>query len=262
LSISDFDQALEEITPEDLLSEPPEADNPIICSEVPDDGIQPHDSVGQEIIRVVYRALSTLEGGLPCEDTDPSHLAPMDVAKGSSTLEVAAKEDPAPEGGAGSDPAPEGIEAGSPSAASMDIHVGSPPVQSKEAAVTHLSMALVGLVTLEASEPDARSLPPADGAEVPPSHAFDIIPANLPSSSNVSTLPALGLPLFLSDLQVSQLSLFYCSHWQISFFSYLLIIIGCSWWCICPTEILRCSCPQSSFISDAVEPSTASKTNR
>jgi hypothetical protein len=31
-SISDFDQALEEIIPENLLSEPPEADNPIICS--------------------------------------------------------------------------------------------------------------------------------------------------------------------------------------------------------------------------------------
>jgi hypothetical protein len=32
LSISDFDQALEEIIPEDLLSESPEADNPTICS--------------------------------------------------------------------------------------------------------------------------------------------------------------------------------------------------------------------------------------
>ena len=32
LSISNFDQALEEIIPEDLLSERPEADNPTICS--------------------------------------------------------------------------------------------------------------------------------------------------------------------------------------------------------------------------------------
>jgi hypothetical protein len=99
----------------------------------------------------------------------------------------------------------------------MDVHVGSSSVQFEESAVTHLSTALAGLVTLEAIEPDARSPPPADGAEVPPSHAFDIIPADLPSSSNVSTLPALGLPLFLSNLQVSQLSLFYCSHWQTNF---------------------------------------------
>jgi hypothetical protein len=49
LSISDFDQALEEIIPEDLLSEPPEADNPTIFSEIPDDGLLPHDSTEQEI---------------------------------------------------------------------------------------------------------------------------------------------------------------------------------------------------------------------
>jgi hypothetical protein len=164
----------------------------------------------------------------------------MDVAEGSSALEVAAMEDPAPKGGTRSDPAPKGVEAGSPSTTSMDVHVGSLPVQSKEAVVTHLSTTLTGLVTLETSEPDARSLPPA---EVHPSHAFDIIPADLPSSSNVSTLPALDLPLFLSNLQVSRLSLFYNSYWQNSFFAYLFIIIGCSWWCIFPTEILRCSYP-------------------
>jgi hypothetical protein len=36
LSISDFDQALEEVILEDILSEPPEADIPTICSEVPE----------------------------------------------------------------------------------------------------------------------------------------------------------------------------------------------------------------------------------
>jgi hypothetical protein len=72
----------------------------------------------------------------------------MDVAEGSSVLEVAAAEGLAPEG----------VGVGSVSAASMDIHVGSPLVRSEEAAVTHLSTALTGLVTLEASEPDARSL--------------------------------------------------------------------------------------------------------
>ena len=200
MSISVFDQALEEIIPEDLLSQPPEANNPTICSDVPDDGLLPHDPAGQEITHVVSHASSTLEGGLPCEDADPSHLAPIDMAEGSSALDVAVMEDPTPEGGAGSDPAPQGVGAGSPSTASMDVHVGSPPVQSKEATVTHLSTALAGLVTLEASDPNAGSLPPADEAEVPLSRAFDIIDANLPSSSNVSTLPALGLPLFLSNL--------------------------------------------------------------
>jgi hypothetical protein len=243
LLISDFDQALEEVIPEDILSEPPEAVNPTISSEVPNDGLLPHDSVGQEVTRVVSRASSTLEGGLICANTDLGHLAPMDVAEESLALEVAAAEGPTPEGGAGSDPTTEGVGVGSLSAASMEVHAGSPPVRSEEAAVTHPSTTLVGLVTLEAGEPGARSLLPADGVEVPPSHVFDIIPTDLPSSSNASTLPALDLPMFLSNLQVNQLLLFYCSYWQTSFFAYLSMIIGCSWWCICPTEVLRCSYP-------------------
>ena len=109
MSISVFDQALEEIIPEDLLSQPPEANNPTICSEVPDDGLLPRDSAWQEITHVVSHASSTLEGGLPCEDVDLSHLAPMDTAEGFSALEVAATEDPVPKGGAGCDPAPEGV---------------------------------------------------------------------------------------------------------------------------------------------------------
>jgi hypothetical protein len=127
----------------------------------------------------------------------------MDMAEGSLALEVAAAEDLAPEDGAGSNPTPEGVGAGSPSVVSMDVHVGSPPVQSKEVVVTHLSTALAGLVTLEASDLDVGSLPPANEVEVPLIHALDIVAADLPSSSNVSTLPALGLPMFLSNLQVS-----------------------------------------------------------
>ena len=106
-----------------------------------------------------------MDGGLAREDApaldvaDSSYPAPLDMAEGSSALDVAAAEGPAPKGGAESDPAPEGVGAGSPSAAFMDVHVGSPPVQSEEAAVTHLSAALASLVTLEASDPDARSLP-------------------------------------------------------------------------------------------------------
>jgi hypothetical protein len=71
-----------------------------------------HDSAGQEVTRVISRASSTLEGGIPCKSIDPDLPAPMDMAKVSSALEVAAAEGPALEGGAGSDPAPEGVGAG------------------------------------------------------------------------------------------------------------------------------------------------------
>ena len=89
----------------------------------------------------------------------------------------------------------------------MDVHAGSPLVQSEELVVTHLSATLVGPVTLEANDLDARSLLPTDGAEVPPSRAFNIIPVDTPSTSSAPMLPALGLPLFLSNLQVNQLLL-------------------------------------------------------
>jgi hypothetical protein len=225
LSILDFDQALEEVIPEDILSEPPEADIPTICSEVPDGGLLLHDSAGQEVTRVVSRASSTLEGSLPCKNVDPSHPTPMEMAEGPSALEVAAAEDlapeggacsnPAPEGGIGSNLAPEGVGACSLSAASMDVHVGLPPIRSEEAVATHASTALAGQVALEASEPDIRSQPPTGRAEVTPSHALEIVLADLPSSSHAPTLSALGLPLFLSNLQVSQLCALYCSYWRI-----------------------------------------------
>jgi hypothetical protein len=80
LSISDFDQALEEVIPKDMLSEPPEDDIPVVCSEVPDGGLSLLDSAGQEVTRVVSRASSTLEGSIPCRDTDLSHSTPMEVA--------------------------------------------------------------------------------------------------------------------------------------------------------------------------------------
>jgi hypothetical protein len=165
--------------------------------------------------------LLTLDSRLPCKSDDRSYPTPMEVAEGPSALEVAVAKDPAPEGGASSNPAPEGVGADSLSAASMDVYVGSPLVRSMEAAVMHVCMALTGQVALEASEPDARSLPRADGAEVTPSRALEIIPADLPSSSHAPTLPALGLPLFLSNLQVSQPFALYCSYWRIIFFAYL-----------------------------------------
>jgi hypothetical protein len=107
LSISDFDQVLEKVVPEDMLSEPPANDIPAVYSEVPDGGLSLLDSAGQEVTRAVSRATSTLEGSLPCRDAGLSHLTPMEVAEETSALEVPIAEDPAPEGGAGSYPAPE-----------------------------------------------------------------------------------------------------------------------------------------------------------
>jgi hypothetical protein len=56
----------------------------------------------------------------------------------------------------------------------------------------------------------------AGGVEVTPRCALEIVPADLPSSSHAPTLPALGLPLFLSNIQMSQffaLSLFILAYY-------------------------------------------------
>jgi hypothetical protein len=114
LSILDFDQALEEVIPEDILSEPLEDDILAVCSEVLDGGLSLFNFAGQEITRVVSRASSTLEGSLQCRDVDLSRQTPMEVEEGPSALEVATVNDPAPEGGAGSYPALEGVAGSDP----------------------------------------------------------------------------------------------------------------------------------------------------
>jgi hypothetical protein len=60
LSITDFDQALEDVVPEDMLSEPTAGDMMDVCSELLD--------VGLEVSRAVSRASSTLEGSLRCQE--------------------------------------------------------------------------------------------------------------------------------------------------------------------------------------------------
>jgi hypothetical protein len=231
LLISYFDQALEEVVPEDILSEPPEDDIPTICLEVPDGGLSLLGSVGQEVTRVMSRASSTLEGSLTCKDVDLIYPTPMEVAEGPSALEATATEDPAPEGDAGSYPAPKGVAgsdlalvgsaSGSPapedvhacslSNASMDVHIGSSPIWSDGATAACASMALTGQVALEVGEPDARSLLSVGGAEVTLGVAFQVVPADLPLSSHAPAHLALGLPLFLSNLQVSWSFALYCS---------------------------------------------------
>jgi hypothetical protein len=70
----------------------------------------------------------------------------------------------------------------------MDVHIGSPPVRSEDVTVTRVSTAFTSQVALEVSEPDARSLLRADGAEVTPSRTLEIVPTDLPSSSHLSNL--------------------------------------------------------------------------
>jgi hypothetical protein len=106
LSITDFDQALEDVVPEDMLSEPTADDMMDVCSEIPD--------VGLEVSRAVSRASSTLEGSLRCQEVGQDCPTPMEVTEDPSALEVAVAENPAPEGGAGSYLAPEGVTGSDP----------------------------------------------------------------------------------------------------------------------------------------------------
>jgi hypothetical protein len=78
--------------------------------------------------------------------------------------------------------------------------------------VVRSSTVSTGQVALEVGELDARSLLSAGGAEVSPDSALQIILIDLPSSSHDSAPPALGLPLFLSNLQESRPLALRCSY--------------------------------------------------
>jgi hypothetical protein len=106
LSITDFDQTLEDVIPEDMLSESTDGDMMDVCSDVPD--------VGLEVSRAASRASSTLEGGLQCQEVGQDCLTPMEVTEDPSALEVVVAENPAPKGGVGSYPAPEGVAGNDP----------------------------------------------------------------------------------------------------------------------------------------------------
>jgi hypothetical protein len=88
--MSAFDHALEEIIPENLLSEPIEVESSTVRLEVPDDVPLSCDPVGQEVTRTISHALSTLEGVLAHKDmlaldvVGQSHPAPLDMTEGVS----------------------------------------------------------------------------------------------------------------------------------------------------------------------------------
>jgi hypothetical protein len=247
LSIANFDQALEDVVPEDLLSEPDDGDMMDVCSDILD--------VGLEVSRAASCASSTLEGGLWSQEVGQDHSIPMEVNENPSALEVAVAENPvlkggadscpAPEGVVGNDPArvgsascnpalegvvgddpalmgsaccnpaPEGVRAGSPSHTSMDVHVGSSPPHSDGIIAAHASNEEVAL---EIGAPDARVLMPASGVELISGDVLQIALIDIPSSSHHLASRDLGFPSFFSNLQVIWFFLFWQYSWQITVF--------------------------------------------
>jgi hypothetical protein len=239
LSIANFDQALEDVVPEDLLSEPIDGDMMDVCSDIP--------NVGLEVSQAASHALSTLEGGLRSQEVGQGCSIPMEVTESPSALEVAVAENlvlkdgangcPAPEGVAGNDPArvgstscnpapkgvaggdpalmgstgcnpaPEGVPAGSPSHTSMDVHVGSSPPHSGGVLAVHASSEGVAL---EVGTLDAGVLMPVSSVE--------LIPGDVPSSSHHLASRDLGFSSFFSNHQVTWLFLFWRYSWQIIVF--------------------------------------------
>jgi hypothetical protein len=100
LSISNFDQALKEVVPEDMLSEPNADDMMVVCLEILD--------VGLDVSRAMSRASLTLEGSLQCQDVDLNYPTHMEVIEDPSALEVAAIKKPSPRGWCWQLPSPRG----------------------------------------------------------------------------------------------------------------------------------------------------------
>jgi hypothetical protein len=106
LSIANFDQALEDMVPEDLLSEPTDGGMMDVCTDILD--------VGLELSRAASRASSTLACGLQSQEAGLGCSIPMEVTENPSDLEVAAAENSVPKDGTSGYPAPEGVAGNDP----------------------------------------------------------------------------------------------------------------------------------------------------
>jgi hypothetical protein len=73
LSVIDFDRALEDVVPENMLSEPTDGDIMDVCSKIPDARL--------EVSRATSRASSTLEGNLQCQEVGHDCPTPMEVVR-------------------------------------------------------------------------------------------------------------------------------------------------------------------------------------
>jgi hypothetical protein len=98
LSIANFDQALEDVVPEDLLSEPTDGGMMDVCFDIPD--------VRLELSRAASHASSTLECGPRSQEAGQGCSITMEVTGNPLALEVAAAENPVPKDGASGYPAP------------------------------------------------------------------------------------------------------------------------------------------------------------
>jgi hypothetical protein len=98
LSLANFDQTLEDMVPEDLLSEPADGGMMGVCTDVPDAGL--------ELSWAASRASSTLERSLKGQEAGLDCSAPMEVGEGPSALEVAVTESSALKDGISAYPAP------------------------------------------------------------------------------------------------------------------------------------------------------------
>jgi hypothetical protein len=226
VSLANFDQTLEDMVPEDLLSEPVDDDATGDCAAVPDTGLRSS------------RASSTLERDLEGRETDLDRPGPMEVVEGPSTLEVVTAESldpensadacpapedvagddlarmkslshcPAPEGTAGDDPAqvgsanydpaPEGARAGSPSCTSMDVHAGSPPHSGCMVVAQPLDQG----VALEGSIPTGLALGSVECTELIPAGLLQATSSGGPAPGYQLISPELGIPSLFSNLQV------------------------------------------------------------
>ena len=226
LFLANFDQTLEDMVPEDLLSEPVDDDATETCAAVPDAGLRSS------------RASSTLERDLEGRDADLDCPGPMEVAEGPSTLEVVTAESldlkngadtcpapedvagddlarvqsvshcPAPEGVAGDDPAqvgsanfdpaPEGVRARSPSCTSMDVHAGSPPHSGGMVVAQTPDQG----VALEGSIPTGLVLGSAECTELVPAGLLQAASGGGLTPDYQLISPDLGIPSFFSNLQV------------------------------------------------------------
>ena len=106
MSLANFDQTLEDMDPEDLLSEPTDGGMMEVCADVPDAGL--------ELSRAASRASSTLERGLKSREADLGCSAPMEVVEGPPALEVVATESSVLKDGASVCPAPAGVAGDDP----------------------------------------------------------------------------------------------------------------------------------------------------
>jgi hypothetical protein len=225
-SLANFDQTLEDMVPEDLLSEPADDGVMEVCADVLDAGLRSS------------RASSTLERGLEGQETELDRPGPMEVTEGPSALEVATAENlvlqdgvdtcpaledvagddsaqvgrashcPAPEGTAGNDPAqvgsanhdpaPEGVRVGSPSCTSMDVHAGLPP----HSGCMVVAQALDQGVTLEGSVPADQVLGSVDGTELIPAGSLQAASGGDLTPGHQLISHDLGVPSFFSNLQV------------------------------------------------------------